>query len=109
MKCPEQIQEPSSPTLSPLSPLRILQPNHIPSPHPQSEMWGASREEEEHGASFSGGKKAKTPKSQRTRAFLMKVINIEAGNLVNVTENMGRRRGDLAGLDLKEQKQQEPQ
>ena len=36
----------------------------------------------------------------------MKVINIEAGNLVNVTENMGRRWGDLAGLDLKEQKQQ---
>ena len=39
----------------------------------------------------------------------MKVINIEAGNLVNVTENMGRRRGDLAGLDLKEQKEQGPQ
>ena len=37
----------------------------------------------------------------------MKVINIEAGNLVNVTENM-RRRGDLAGLDLKEKKEQEP-
>ena len=37
----------------------------------------------------------------------MKVINIEAGNLVNVTENM-RRRGDLAGLDLKEQKEQGP-
>ena len=41
-------------------------------------------------------------------AFLMKVINIEAGNLVNVTENMRRRRGDLAGLDLKEQKEQGP-
>ena len=39
----------------------------------------------------------------------MKVINIEAGNLVNVTENMGRRRGDLAGLDLKEEKEQGPQ
>ena len=38
----------------------------------------------------------------------MKVINIEAGNLVNVTENMGRRQGDLAGLDLKEEKEQEP-
>ena len=38
----------------------------------------------------------------------MKVINIEAGNLVNVTENRGRRRGDLAGLDLKEQKEQGP-
>ena len=38
----------------------------------------------------------------------MKVINIEAVNLVNVTENMGKRRGDLAGLDLKEQKEQEP-
>ena len=38
----------------------------------------------------------------------MKVINIEAGNLVNVTENMGRRRGDLAGLDLKEQKEHGP-
>ena len=72
-------------------------------------MWGASREEEEHGASFNGGKKAKTPNSQRTRAFLMKVINIEAGNPVNVIENIGRRWGDLAGLDLKEQKQQEPQ
>ena len=35
----------------------------------------------------------------------MKVINIEAGNLVN----MGRRWGDLAGLDLKEQKEQGPQ
>ena len=68
-------------------------------------MWGASREEEEHGASFNGGKKAKTPNSQRTRAFLMKVINIEAGNLVN----MGRRWGDLAGLDLKEQKEHGPQ
>ena len=38
----------------------------------------------------------------------MKVINIEAGSLVNVTENMGRRQGDLAGLDLKEKKEQEP-
>ena len=38
----------------------------------------------------------------------MNVINIEAVNLVNVTENMGKRRGDLAGLDLKEQKEQEP-
>ena len=38
----------------------------------------------------------------------MKVINKEAGNLVNVTENMRRRRGDLAGLDLKEQKEQGP-
>ena len=38
----------------------------------------------------------------------MKVINIEAGSLVNVTENM-RRWGDLAGLDLKEQKEQGPQ
>ena len=38
----------------------------------------------------------------------MKVINIEAGNLVNVTENMRRRKGDLAGLDLKEQKEQGP-
>ena len=65
-------------------------------------------EEEEHGASFNGGKRGKTPNSQRTRAFLMKVINIEAVNLVNVTENMGKRRGDLAGLDLKEQKEQEP-
>ena len=72
-------------------------------------MWGASREEEEHGASFNGGKKAKTPNSQRTRPFLMKAINIEAGNLVNVTENRGRRRGDLAGLDLKEQKEHGPQ
>ena len=70
-------------------------------------MWGASREEEEHGASFNGGKRGKTPNSQRTRPFLMKAINIEAGNLVNVTENM-RRRGDLAGLDLKEKKEQEP-
>ena len=34
----------------------------------------------------------------------MKVINIGAANLVN----MGRRWGDLAGLDLKEQKEQEP-
>ena len=39
----------------------------------------------------------------------MKVINIEAGSLVNVTENMGRRQGDLAGLDLKEEKEQGPQ
>ena len=38
----------------------------------------------------------------------MKVINIEAVNLINITENMGRRWGDLAGLDLKEQKEQEP-
>ena len=65
-------------------------------------------EEEEHGASFNEGKRGKTPNSQRPRAFLMKVINIEAVNLVNVTENMGKRRGDLAGLDLKEQKEQEP-
>ena len=65
-------------------------------------------EEEEHGASFNGGKRGKTPNSQRTRAFLMKVVNIEAVNLVNVTENVGKRRGDLAGLDLKEQKEQEP-
>ena len=39
----------------------------------------------------------------------MKVINIEAVNLVNVTENMRKRQGDLAGLDLKEQKEQGPQ
>ena len=38
----------------------------------------------------------------------MKVINIEAVNLVNVTENMRKRQGDLAGLDLKEQKEQGP-
>ena len=38
----------------------------------------------------------------------MRLINIEAVNLINVTENMGRRRGDLAGLDLKEQKEQGP-
>ena len=38
----------------------------------------------------------------------MKVINIEAGNPVNVIENIGRRWGDLAGLDLKEQKEQGP-
>ena len=61
-------------------------------------------EEEEHGASFNGGKRGKTPNSQRPRAFLMKVINIGAANLVN----MGRRWGDLAGLDLKEQKEQGP-
>ena len=61
-------------------------------------------EEEEHGASFNGGKRGKTPNSQWPRAFLMKVINIGAANLVN----MGRRWGDLAGLDLKEQKEQEP-
>ena len=60
------------------------------------------------GASFNEGKRGKTPNTQRPRAFLMKVINIEAVNLVNVTENMGKRRGDLAGLDLKEQKEQEP-
>ena len=47
--------------------------------------------------------------SGRQMALYRSMINIEAGNLVNVTENMGRRRGDLAGLDLKEQKQQEPQ
>ena len=39
----------------------------------------------------------------------MKVINIEAVNLVNVTENMGKRQGDLADLDLKEEKEQGPQ
>ena len=38
----------------------------------------------------------------------MRVITIEAVNLINITENMGRRWGDLAGLDLKEQKEQEP-
>ena len=59
-------------------------------------------------ASFNDGKRGKTPNNQRTRAFLMRVINIEAVNLINVTENMGRRRGDLTGQDLKEQKEQEP-
>ena len=38
----------------------------------------------------------------------MRLINIEAVNLINVTENMGRRWGHLAGLDLKEQKEQGP-
>ena len=38
----------------------------------------------------------------------MKVINTEAVNLVNVTENIRRRWADLAGLDLKEQKEQGP-
>ena len=36
----------------------------------------------------------------------MKVINIEAVNLVNMTANIRRRWGDLAGLDLKEEKEQ---
>ena len=36
----------------------------------------------------------------------MKVINIEAVNLVNMTENIRRRWGDVSGLDLKEQKEQ---
>ena len=63
-------------------------------------------EEEEHGASFNGGKRGKTPNSQRPRAFLMKVINIEAVNLVNMTANIRRRWGDLSGLDLKEEKEQ---
>ena len=34
----------------------------------------------------------------------MRVINTEAVNLVNMTENIRRRWGDLSGLDLKEQK-----
>ena len=38
----------------------------------------------------------------------MNVINIEAVNLVNVTANIRGRWGDLSGLDLKEQKEQEP-
>ena len=38
----------------------------------------------------------------------MNVINIEAVNLVNVTANIRRKWGDLSGLDLKEQKEQEP-
>ena len=71
-------------------------------------MLQASWEEEEYGEPFNEGKRGKTPNSQRTRAFLMKVINIEAGNPVNVIENIGRRWGDLAGLDLKEQKEQGP-
>ena len=71
-------------------------------------MLRASREKEEHGASFNEGKRGKTPNSQRTRASLMKVINTEAVNLVNVTENIRRRWADLAGLDLKEQKEQGP-
>ena len=39
----------------------------------------------------------------------MRVINIEAINLVNMTKNIRRRWGDLSGLELKEQKEQEPQ
>ena len=39
----------------------------------------------------------------------MNVINIEAVNLVNVKANMRRIWGDLSGLDLKKQKEQEPQ
>ena len=39
----------------------------------------------------------------------MNVINIEAVNLVNVTATIRRKWGDLSGLDLKEQKEQEPQ
>ena len=38
----------------------------------------------------------------------MKVINIEAVNLVNVTANIRGTWGDLSDLDLKEQKEQEP-
>ena len=70
-------------------------------------MLHTSWKEEENGASFNEGKRGNIPNNQR-RPSLMKVINIEAVNLVNVTENMGKRRGDLAGLDLKEQKEQEP-
>ena len=71
-------------------------------------MLHISWKEEENGASFNEGKRGNIPNNQRRRPSLMKVINIEAVNLVNVTENMGKRRGDLAGLDLKEQKEQEP-
>ena len=39
----------------------------------------------------------------------MRVINIEAINLVNMTKNIRRRWGDLSGLELKEQKEQEQQ
>ena len=38
----------------------------------------------------------------------MKVINTEAVNQVNVTENIRRRWAALDGLDLKEQKEQGP-
>ena len=61
--------------------------------------------EEENGASFNEGKRGNIPNNQRRRASLMKVINIEAVNLVNMTANI-RREGDLSGLDLKEQKKQ---
>ena len=39
----------------------------------------------------------------------MRVINIEEINLVNMTKNIRRRWGDLSGLELKEQKEQEQQ
>ena len=36
----------------------------------------------------------------------MRVANTEAVNLVNMTENIRSRWGDLSGLDLKKQKEQ---
>ena len=46
--------------------------------------------EEENGASFNEGKRGNIPNNQRRRASLMKVINIEAVNLVNMTANIRR-------------------
>ena len=65
-----------------------------------------SWKEEENGTSFNEGKRGNIPNNQRRRPSLMKVINIEAVNLVNMTANIRRRWGDLAGLDLKEEKEQ---
>ena len=39
----------------------------------------------------------------------MRVINTEAINVLNMTETIRRRWGDLSGLELKEQKEQEQQ
>ena len=68
-------------------------------------MLHTSWKEEENGTSFNEGKRGNIPNNQR-RPSLMKVINIEAVNLVNMTANIRRRWGDLAGLDLKEEKEQ---
>ena len=69
-------------------------------------MLHTSWKEEENGASFNEGKRGNIPNNQRRRPSLMTVINIEAVNLVNMTANIRRRWGDLAGLDLKEEKEQ---
>ena len=69
-------------------------------------MLHTSWKEEENGASFNEGKRGNIPNNQRRRPSLMKVINIEAVNLVNMTANIRRRWGDLSGLDLKEEKKQ---